>query len=1293
MKNRFTFLVSLLLIALTSSGWAQQVLLPNSLKNEFKIVNQSTSSLEVKANVHSFNNLEVATSVGSFNELSIPGFTFSNDAGLPKVPVIRKVIEVPLGAHVTLTFKNGSYKEYSLAQLGINHPLFPCQPSVSKQADLNSLPFVYNQEAYQKDAWLYDDRAKVEVVGQMRALRLARLDIYPVQYNPVQGKIRVYETVNVVVNFNGAQTAKTQELKKKTYSPYFEQAYKLTANYQPLPSDELITDAPATYVIVSDPMFQATLQPFIAWKTKKGFKVIEAYTNNPEVGNTTTSIKTYLQGLYNTPPAGYYPPSFVLLVGDVAQIPAYNGTAGSHITDLYYFEYTGDKIPEVYYGRFSATSIAHLQPQIDKTLEYEQYLFPDPSFLNEVTMVAGDDAGYVTHSNGQINYGTSTYFNAAHGLLSHTYLQPEPAGANYSQSIHNDVSEGVAYANYTAHGSPSGWADPSFLISDIPALQNQSKYPLMVGNCCQTSMFGGSCFAEELLRAQNKGALGYIGGTNSSYWDEDYWWGCGFKSVTLNPVYDPAHLGAYDVTFHDHGEDASEWFVTQGQMVVGGNMAVEESSSSMKTYYWEIYCLMGDPSISIYFSEPDPVVANYQNTLLVGMNSLTVNTEQYAYVALSFNGNLLATGIAGPTGVVNLSFTALSNVGTANLVITKQNRKPHLGEITVAPATGPYLIVQSIAVNDSLGNNNGLADYNEDVFLDVTFKNVGVQPANNVTAELTTPDAYLEKTDSVCTINTAAAGAVFTVQNAFRMLVNSSVPDQHIADLAFNMGDGTNVWASTAALTLNAPVFSFSELIVDDAAGNGNGILDPGETANLVLNTTNSGHADAYNTVCTLSAMGSSTAYIIVNNPTITINTVAPGTTQQALFSVVTNIITPPQTTVDMRCRVTAGMQSQYSYQEMQELVIGGTASINISNGNMNTCNARFYDSGGEAANYGVNEDYVMTFYPGITGAKVKYSFNSFAVEQNSSCTWDYLTIYNGTSTSAPQIGNYCGTGIPPAYTANNADGAITFKFHSDGVVTKSGWDASISCVGGNLTVTASAFPPSVCEGSTSQLGTLTVGGSGNYNYVWHPGKYLDDSTSATPIATPDVTTTFTVEVSDGVTTLNANATVSVNPVPVTPVISLQDNTLISDATEGNQWYNQFGPVAGATSQMFTPEMSGQYYVKVSNTFGCQSDASNSIYVVITGIKTEEATEFLQVSPNPFKHDLNIACGLKNETNASISVYNSMGQEIAVLADNAKLSSGNHNFVLPSSGLVPGIYYVKFTTGKSSIVKRVMFIK
>lgn len=180
---------------------------------------------------------------------------------------------------------------------------------------------------------------------------------------------------------------------------------------------------PIKYVIVSHRMFEAQLQPFIAWKIRKGYEVIVAYTD--VIGSTTTAIKSYLQGLYNAGTPENPPPSFVLLVGDTPQIPAWSGTAGSHITDLKYCEYTGDYLPEVYYGRFSAQNTAQLQPQIDKTLQYEQYTMLNPNYLGEVTLIAGVDASYApTYGNGQINYGTTQYFNAAHSITPHVWLYP-----------------------------------------------------------------------------------------------------------------------------------------------------------------------------------------------------------------------------------------------------------------------------------------------------------------------------------------------------------------------------------------------------------------------------------------------------------------------------------------------------------------------------------------------------------------------------------------------------------------------------------------------------------------------------------------------------------------------------------------------------------------------------------------------------------------------------------------------------------------------------------------------------
>ncbi len=417
-KQLFYFCFSLitLLSVFTDSAFAQKISL-NGEKNEMIILENDYSAIRVENKLSEIDHMNVKTKAGVFTMITAGENGYSMIVGDPQVPVMKRIIEVPLDADFQISILNEDYEEFSLSDHGITNLVFPAQNPVSKSTENpEDIPFVYNAATYQINDYLFTERVKVIPLGVMRGVRLARIEVYPVQYNPVQNKIKVYSNIVFEINFTGADVQKTINTKKQFFSPYFEGNFKQVLNYKTEFSDELIQDEPVTYVIVSDVMFQSTLLPFIQWKTKKGFKVIEGYTNNPAVGNTTTSIKSYLQGLYNNPPAGYNSPSFVLFVGDIAQIPVYSGTAGSHKTDLYYCEFTGDLFPEIYYGRFSAENIAELQPQIDKTLEYEQYLMPDPTFLNEVVMVAGADAGYQTHSNGQINYGTNTYFNAAHGL-------------------------------------------------------------------------------------------------------------------------------------------------------------------------------------------------------------------------------------------------------------------------------------------------------------------------------------------------------------------------------------------------------------------------------------------------------------------------------------------------------------------------------------------------------------------------------------------------------------------------------------------------------------------------------------------------------------------------------------------------------------------------------------------------------------------------------------------------------------------------------------------------------------
>ena len=195
------------------------------------------------------------------------------------------------------------------------------------------------------------------------------------------------------------------------YSSLFSTNFSKLINSNIHPKNNF-TNTPIRMIILSDPMFEEVLQEFIAWKTRLGFDVIEAYKGDDGVGNTKESMKAFVQSYYDNATAEEPAPTYLLIVGDHEQIPSFQ--MQGHTSDMVYCEFdgSGDYFPEMYYGRFSATSVNELIPQIEKTLEYEQYTMPDPSYLNEVLMVAGvDQSMAATYGNGQINYGTDYYFN------------------------------------------------------------------------------------------------------------------------------------------------------------------------------------------------------------------------------------------------------------------------------------------------------------------------------------------------------------------------------------------------------------------------------------------------------------------------------------------------------------------------------------------------------------------------------------------------------------------------------------------------------------------------------------------------------------------------------------------------------------------------------------------------------------------------------------------------------------------------------------------------------------------
>ena len=108
-------------------------------------------------------------------------------------------------------------------------------------------------------------------------------------------------------------------------------------------------------------------------------------------------------------------------------------------------------------------------------------------------------------------------------------------------------------------------------------------------------------------------------------------------------------------------------------------------------------------------------------------------------------------------------------------------------------------------------------------------------------------------------------------------------------------------------------------------------------------------------------------------------------------------------------------------------------------------CKGLFTPSNGECGKYGNSENLKMTVRPSDSNRKVTVNFLNF----NTQPSIDILSVYDGTTTNAPLIGSFSGSGLPDSITATNPEGALTFTFESNAYINFSGWLATLTCTSG----------------------------------------------------------------------------------------------------------------------------------------------------------------------------------------------------------------------------------------------------
>ncbi len=178
------------------------------------------------------------------------------------------------------------------------------------------------------------------------------------------------------------------------------------------------------------------------------------------------------------------------------------------------------------------------------------------------------------------------------------------------------------------------------------------------------------------------------------------------------------------------------------------------------------------------------------------------------------------------------------------------------------------------------------------------------------------------------------------------------------------------------------------------------------------------------------------------------------------------------------------------------------------------SCTGTLFDSGGPNGNYPNQEDSYITISP-QGASSVSLDFIDFSVEAGDAstaqdCDYDYVSVYDGTSTSDPLIGTYCNSG-PPPNSVSSSGGSITIQLHSDQYVNRSGFRIDWTCTEPNAAPRADFYANKTnsCSGKIRFFEKTYQGVPQNYYWDFGDG---DTSSAANPVHLYDQDGTYSVE-------------------------------------------------------------------------------------------------------------------------------------------------------------------------------------
>ena len=854
---------------------------------------------------------------GEYHSVTMEGAWSFGDRGMPVLPMFPARILLPPGEVVSSVRIIPGDK----IELGSGFLVEPGQPRypLSYTGPFETVGPDYAGRAMFPGR-LHDDPRQ----GLFRGYSIATLALHPVEYEPGEGRISYYASMDVEITTkpNDALAAETGGMVRRDAStsrllrgmvdnPSVERSY---TQFQEVPSPLLDKGDAYRYVIVTTDAWDEYLDEFVAFHTRRGNKAgvfLKSWITSRYLGvDDADKIRRFIRDAYRT-----WGTDYVLLVGDARDpdgIPhrglfnmVYGYVADLDIpADLYYAALDGswnddgdsrwgepheaDLYPEVAVGRVCVNDEWDIWAFTQKATRYQER--PVVADCDEVLLVGeflwpGTYGGVYKD---EIRYGSSAHGYTTAGFpdrMNITTLYEMDGDWNTGMLI-SLMENGTNIVNHLGHCNihhvmkmnplEISLFDNEGLDHTLNFVYSQGCYGGSFDNRTIDDLYTSDCFAEEFvvddggaaaMIANSRYGFGELGGTNGSsqYYDREF-----FDALFGEGIY------AIGEANNDSKVDAI-WAIDYAEN---------------RWCYYQLN-LFGDPAMQLWTAEPGPLVVDHPSLILTGDELIDVVVKDAsgepvdgARVTISMDDRpVYDTRLTDGSGHGTLRSICEAS-GTLHLKVTAHDFVDYDAIIGVVPASEPYIMVadEAVVIDDGgggiLGNGDNVPNAGETVGFLVALENLGGGTAHDVVGTLSTTSPHATIVSETSGYGDIPAGSGGNCSEAYVVSIEPDVEDGTTISFTLSVaGEGVGPWDGGFDIDVSAPVLGRAGHSTDDdvSGANGNGCAEAGESVDIYVSLHNGGSAAATNVVAVLST---SSPYVDIDEPVSTVASVAAGGTE-----------------------------------------------------------------------------------------------------------------------------------------------------------------------------------------------------------------------------------------------------------------------------------------------------------------------------------------------------------------------------------------------------------------------------